>query len=136
MEKIPALTFSRGLVLQTRTGRFFKGLGRWRWGGGGGQRQGPERGSERKRKKKRTESAKSVSSMSSLPGTPQINTPSCVFSSSSTSACPPSHHQPQGYSRGEAWLHSLCLETVLPPRCLTVCLPRRSALKAKAPRYK
>lgn len=77
------------------------------------QGKGPERGSEQKDK-----SAKSVSSVSSLPGTPQINTSSSVllvrFPPSSTSfhpaaICPPSHRQPP--PRGKAWFHSFCLET-------------------------
>lgn len=101
--------------------------------------RGPERGSEQR------ESAKSVSSVSSLPGTPQSNTSSCAFPFVlhillPAAICPPSHRQPQSYSRGKAWLHSYCLERVVqavfPPRCLTVCLPRRSTLKAEAPHYK
>ena len=114
--KIPSLTFSRGLVFQTRTGSLREG-------------KRPKRGNEQKRLRE--------CQVTSLPGTPHINTPSSVFSCafllSLTSFTLESSVLPQkaecGYS-DSVWRQS---QAFFPPRCLTVCLPRWTTLKAEGP---
>lgn len=95
--KIPALTFSCSFVFWARTGHLRDGKTK------------KEKAWEREWAK--SVSAKSVSSVSSLPGTPHVNTSSCVF----WAVCPPSHLQWQQYSRGKACLHSHCYEQFFHP---------------------